>query len=90
MIMHVLQKELDYFEAHLEEWLELYPGKIALVKHEELVGVFDSIDDAVDEGLRRYRGANFLARRIVREQPRHMILHAATGGRRADPARSCR
>lgn len=88
--MHVLQRELDYFQAHLEEWLELYPGKIALVKGEELVGVFDALDAALMEGVRRFGPTSFLLRRISREQPRHTIFAASHGGRRADPASSPR
>ena len=86
--MHVLQKELDYFQAHLEEWLNVYPGKIALVRDEELVGVFDTLDAALAEGVRRFGPTSFLLRRISREQPRHTILAASLGGRRADPAAS--
>ena len=65
----VLNEEVQYFDELLEDWLKLYPGQVALVKGRELVGVYNTEDEALTEGARRYQLNPFLIRRIVREQP---------------------
>jgi hypothetical protein len=65
----MLEQEIAYFKESLEEWLKEFPGKIALVKARELIGVYDTDVEALSEGARRYQLEPFLVRRIAREQP---------------------
>lgn len=85
--MRALQTELEYFRSHLEEWITVHPGKLALVKGERLVGIFDTHEAALAEGARRFGLTDFLVRRISREEPRATILTAGLtagdGGARA-------
>jgi len=63
--MEPLQVEREYFDHSLEEWLKLYSGKVALVKGEQLIGVFDDEATALEEGARRFGKEPFLIRRII-------------------------
>ncbi len=64
----MLEAERTYFEKMLAEWLNVYTGKVALVKGELLVGVFDDESDALAEGARRFGSESFLIRRIQERQ----------------------
>ena len=65
----VLKEEIQYFDESLEDWLKQYTGMVALVKGGELIGVYNTEDEALIEGARRYQLQPFLVRRIIREQP---------------------
>lgn len=64
----MLEEEVRYFDESVEEWLKRFPGKIALVKGNELIGVYDIETEALSEGARRFHLQPFLVRRIAREQ----------------------
>ena len=64
--MEPLQTERDFFDRSLEQWLPLHLGKVALIKGEELIGVYDNELTAVAEGARRFGDEPFLVRRIQR------------------------
>jgi hypothetical protein len=58
----MLDEEIKYFDEHWEEWEAAYPGKYVLIKGTTLHGVYNSIADAVADGLRRLYPGPFLAR----------------------------
>jgi hypothetical protein len=59
----MLDEEIKYFDEHWEEWEAAHPGKYVLIKGTTLLGVYDTIEAAVEEGLRLfYPGRSFLAR----------------------------
>lgn len=60
----MLEKERTFFQQHREEWLSKFPGKFVLVKGEELIGAFNTPDDALIEGARRFGLDSFLVRRV--------------------------
>lgn len=65
----VLNEEIQYFDESLEDWLKQYPGMVALVKGRNLIGVYNTEEEALAEGARRYQLQPYLIRHIVREQP---------------------
>jgi hypothetical protein len=81
----VLNEEVQYFSESLEDWLKLYPGMIALVKGRELIGVYNTEDEALTEGARRYQLQPFLIRRIIRKQPEITVPALSLGILSAHP-----
>lgn len=77
--MHVLDKELAYFNKHKGEWVKNHPDKYALVKGEELVGTFDTAETAVTEGAKRFGSAGFLVRRISQTEENVFIPSLTLG-----------
>ena len=75
----VLSEERDFFDRSLPEWLGKFPGKVALVKGQELIGVFDSEQNALAEGARRFQLQPFLIRR-VQDVPADIRIPALTLG----------
>lgn len=63
-IMSPLQTELEFFKANQAEWAKVHSGKFVLVKGEKLIGVFDSDQNAVAEGLRFFGSESFLVRGV--------------------------
>ena len=50
----LLVEELAVFEAQRERLLADHAGKFALVKGADLIGTFDTEDNAYEEGLKRF------------------------------------
>ena len=63
-----LEKELAYFERELERLLAEAGGKYALIYGEDLLGKYESEEDAINEGYRRCGNVPFLVREIARVQ----------------------
>jgi len=70
MVTHMaLETEIKYFEAHRAEWLKHHAGKFALVRGEDLVGVYDTSDAAYEEGVERWGNVAFLVKQILSVDP---------------------
>ena len=60
-----LQEELEFFERQRLDLLARAPGKYALVKGSELIGIFDSEVEAAGAGYRQLENEPFLIKHIV-------------------------
>jgi len=60
----MLEEELEYYERNLSDWLNHYPGKFVAVVGQDVLGFFDTIDDALQAGARQVGLGSFLVRRI--------------------------
>ena len=60
--LKVLDRERKFFVAHADEWAKRYPGRFLVVKNEELLGDFATIDEALAAGARKYGLQPFLVR----------------------------
>lgn len=61
----ILEKELETYEAHKERLLEKAEGKYVLIHDQEIAGTFESLEDTLTEGYRRFGNAPFLAKQIM-------------------------
>ena len=61
----VLSQELEFFNAHKDEWLAVYAGQFALVKGNKLLGTFTTLAEAFEAGLAALGNQPFLIRRLV-------------------------
>jgi hypothetical protein len=66
--MNPLEQERKFFNDQQVEWSKLYPGKFVLVQGQELIGVFDTAENAVSEGLRRFGLNPFLVRNVLEKE----------------------
>lgn len=60
-----LAGELEFFEAHRQEFLQQHRGKYALIKDDECIGFFDDDITAFEEGVKRFGQAPFLIRQVL-------------------------
>jgi hypothetical protein len=75
----MLEKERKYFEQNRTEWLKQNPGKFVLIKNEELIGFFNTQQEALVEGARRFGAESFLVRQ-VEESEQLIYIPALTLG----------
>ena len=68
-----LETELRYFEAKKEELLRHHEGKYALVVGEELLGVFDSREEAYKFGIEKRGNVPMLIKQIIRDEPTETV-----------------
>jgi hypothetical protein len=86
----MLEQERLFYEERLQEWLPRHAGRWVLVKDRELFGVFDTIEDALAEGARRFGLRPFLVRRVEQEQPEVRVPALSLGILHADPSHAVR
>jgi hypothetical protein len=59
-----LDAERKTYEANLPGWRAEHLGSFVLIKDQEVVGFFDSLDAATREGFRRFGLEDFFVSRI--------------------------
>jgi hypothetical protein len=80
-----LDQEKSVFDEHREEWHQQYPGKFVVIKGDEVVGFFDTLDLALSEGAKRFGLTPFMARSVSEPDQEVSIPAMALGVLRADP-----
>jgi len=75
----MLDREREYYGIHLLDWIQGHPGKFVVIKGEEVLGFFDSLDEALSAGGARFGLSSFLVRRVG-EQPETIDIPALTLG----------
>jgi hypothetical protein len=81
----MLETERDYFDKHRDDLLRQYPGKFVVIKEEQLLGAYDTIQDALAAAAREFGMVSFLVKRTD-EVPQEVSIPALTLGLlRADP-----
>lgn len=78
-----LNREAELFNEHLEEWRQSHVGQFVLIKADEVLGFFPSLDEAFAEGTQRFGLEPFFVKQIV---PRDAV-NVSLFGRRLLAAR---
>jgi len=60
----MLEEERETYNRNLGDWLNHYPGKFVAVVGHDVLGFFDTIDDALQAGARQVGLGSFLVRRV--------------------------
>jgi hypothetical protein len=60
----VLEHERAFYRAHQAEWAALFPGRLVVVKGEELIGTYETMDLALAAGAARFGLDSFLVRKL--------------------------
>ncbi len=60
----MLEEEREIYNRNLDDWLNRYPGKFVAVVGHDVLGFFDTIDDALQAGARQVGLGSFLVRRV--------------------------
>jgi hypothetical protein len=81
-----LKLNVTTFDKHRDDLLRQYPGKFVVIKEQQLLGSYDTIQDALGDGAREFGVVSFLVRRTD-EVPEEVSIPALTLGiLRADPS----
>lgn len=85
----MLEKERKFYDEKRAELVSQHLGKFVLIKAEELVGVYNKIEEALSEGARRFGMQPFLVRQISETSETEINIPALTLGiLRADSTHS--
>ncbi len=68
----MLEKETETYRR-LKPELLANEGKFAVIYGDELAGVWDTYEDALGEGYRRYHQAQFMVKQICEVEPVYTI-----------------
>jgi hypothetical protein len=69
----IFEREIATYEREKKRLLGEALGKFALIKGDDVIGIYESQNDAIDEGWRRFPGEATLTKRIVEvEIPVHI------------------
>jgi hypothetical protein len=79
-----LQKELDFFAANRQEWLESHRGEFAVVQGETLLGFFPNFSDAYSAGVAQFGLEPFLVQEVTPNEQTAQFPALASGLIRAD------
>ena len=56
----MLEKEFEYYLSHQKELVNQYNGKFLVIIGEEVVGVYNSYEEAITESQKKYEIGKFL------------------------------
>jgi hypothetical protein len=60
----MLEKEFNYFKEHKDELQKKYLGKTIVIQNEEVVGVYPSEAEALQEASKKFALGTFLIQKI--------------------------
>jgi len=59
----MLKQEFDYFLQHKDEFVKTYNGKFIVIKNQKLIGVYDTMIDAVQQTSKTEAMGTFLVQK---------------------------
>ena len=80
----MLEREINFFTENKDAWLEEHPQKFVLVRGDKLIGVFDTLSDALTAGSRMFGLDHFLIRQVTEREDEIRIPAFSLGILRAD------
>ena len=59
-----VDQNFEFFKTRLPELLQTHKGKYALIRHQEIIGFYDTIIDAQTTGARFYQDGLFSVQQV--------------------------
>jgi len=63
-----LEKEFTYFLTHLEELVKKYAGKYIVIKGEQVLGAYDTLEEAISQTSKTEKIGTFLVQKCNRQE----------------------
>lgn len=60
MFYEMLEKEFQYYLDHQDEFVGKYLGKVLVIKNQEVVGIYESKQEAYNDATTKYELGTFL------------------------------
>lgn len=68
-MLETLSKELKTFEKNKADLQKNHPGKFVLIVGDDVIGTYDTFNNAADEALRRYGDGEYMIRPVSGDCP---------------------
>ncbi len=75
-----LETEIAFFDKQKPELVEKYLGRFVLIRDSELIGVFNTIQEAIAAGARQFGLSSFLVREVKLEAEAELFIPALSLG----------
>ena len=69
--------DYDFFVEQLPALLDDHRGEVALINRRKIVGYFDTMQDAVDAGIRQFGPEKFIAQEILADDSASIVYSLA-------------
>lgn len=66
---HILQQELSTYEQQRDALLSSAENRYVLISKDQVIGIFDTQQDAISRGYEQLGNVPFLVKQIVRVEP---------------------
>ena len=73
-----LIKESAIFRKNYASWLKKYPAKFVLIKNTEVVGFFDTLEQAFSKGTAQFGLADFFIEQILPKETNNISFLGQT------------
>jgi len=71
----MLEKEYKYFSDHLDEFIKKYKGKFIVLKNNCILGIYDSMPEAISETTKEHVLGTFIVQKCVPEEQNIQRFH---------------
>ena len=71
----MLEKEYKYFDQNRKEFIKKYKGKYIVLKDNDILGVYDSMPEAISETTKEHELGSFLVQQCVPEEQNVQHFH---------------
>jgi hypothetical protein len=61
----MLEKEYNYFNDNLKEFIKKYKGQFIVLKDDDILGVYDSMPVAISETIKNHELGTFLVQECI-------------------------
>lgn len=65
LLMMELDRETGIYKSHIEEWLKSHPGQFVLIKGDDVLGFFSSLNEAFALGTKQFGLDEFFIKQIT-------------------------
>ena len=69
--------DYDFFVEQLPALLDEHQGEVALINRRRIVGFFDTMQEAVDAGIRQFGPERFIAQEVLAEDAAPIVYSLA-------------
>lgn len=75
-----LEQEQRFFDDHRDQWVrDGHEGEWAVVKCDELIGFYQTLDEGFEVGVERFGAGNFLVKEVSSEDQADVIQRVDWG-----------
>lgn len=71
----MLEREYEVFETNREKWLKKHAREFVVIHEDDVVGFFETQDEALQEAVSRFEPGEFLLQQILPKEDDTLYYH---------------
>jgi len=65
----MLEQEYEFYLENKKEIIKRHLDKVVVIRHNRIVGIYNSTDEALKESVKYYKIGTFLIHKVLLEEP---------------------